>query len=254
MKTHTPLIIGNWKMNPANTSDVIQLMRAVGKLAKKFPAVSVAVAPPFPFLSTCSKVAPSVGLVAQTMHEQALGAFTGEVSPTMLTGIGVRAVIVGHSERRAMGESDTDVAKKIQSAIKYKLTPIICIGERERDTSGIFFTHIENQLVSALTSVSKAKFKDVVIAYEPIWAIGTGKTATPDDVIEMRLFITKVLTKYFGRESVPHVRVLYGGSVSEKNVAELWDTKHVDGFLVGGASLHAEAFGVIISTVAKSLS
>jgi len=253
MKTHTPLIIGNWKMNPT-TSDACQaLARAIAKSTKKFPTVSVAIAPPFPFISLCSKIAPTVGLVAQNMHDQALGAFTGEVSPLMLKGLGVQAVIIGHSERRALGESNEVVAKKIQAALKYKLTPIVCVGEVTRDVNGNFFTHIETQLVSALTSVPKAKFKEVVIAYEPIWAIGTGNTATTDDVIEMQLFITKIITKYFGRGVVPLVRIIYGGSVNEKNVAELWGTGRVNGFLVGGASLQAEAFTTIITTVAKSI-
>lgn len=252
MKHTQPLIIGNWKMNPATISAVTELARAIGKTVKKYPEVSVAVAPPFPFISTLNKIAPGVGLVAQTMHEQALGAFTGEVSPTMLSGMGVQGVIIGHSERRAMGESDEMVEKKIFSALKYKLSPIVCVGEITRDANGNFFTHIENQIVSALSGVPKAKFKEVVIAYEPIWAIGTGENATPEDVVEMQLFITKVLAKHFSRAVVPQVRIIYGGSVNEKNIAQLWGTGHVNGFLVGGASLHAEAFKRIIATVAGS--
>jgi len=253
MKTHTPLIVGNWKMNTITISGVTELTRAVGKAVKKYPEVSVAIAPPFTFLSVCNKVAPGVGLVAQTMHDQALGAFTGEVSAPMLVGLGVRGVIIGHSERRAMGESDEMVSKKVQTALKYKLTPIICVGETTRDVNGNFFTHIETQLVAALSGIPKTKFKEVVIAYEPIWAIGTGNTATADDVVEMQLFITKVLAKHFGRGVVAQVRVIYGGSVNEKNVAELWATGHINGFLVGGASLHAEAFRTIVATVASGV-
>ena len=252
MKHTSPLVIGNWKMNPANVTAVTQLTRAIGKAVKKYPDVSVAIAPPFPFISTCNKVAPGVGLVAQTMHDQALGAFTGEVSPSMLAGLGVRGVIIGHSERRAMGESDEMVAKKVLSALKYKLTPVVCVGEVTRDPNGNFFTHIESQIFSAFSGIPKTKFKEVVIAYEPIWAIGTGNTATADDVVEMQLFITKVLAKHFTRAVVPQVRVIYGGSVNEKNVAELWGTGHVNGFLVGGASLNADAFKMIIATVANS--
>ncbi len=237
-------------MNPATISAVTELARAIGKTVKKYPEVSVAVAPPFPFISTLNKVAPGVSLVAQNMHDQALGAFTGEVSPSQLAGLGVRGVIIGHSERRAMGESDEMVAKKVLSALKYKLTPIVCVGEITRDPNGNFFTHIENQIVSALSKIPKAKFKEVVIAYEPIWAIGTGENATPEDVVEMQLFIAKVLAKHFGRAVVPQVRIIYGGSVNEKNVAQLWSTGHVNGFLVGGASLHADAFKTIIYTVA----
>ncbi|MBP9717492.1 MAG: triose-phosphate isomerase, partial [Candidatus Pacebacteria bacterium] len=191
--------------------------------------------------------------IAQTMHDQTLGAFTGEVSPAMLAGLGVRGVIIGHSERRAMGESDEMVAKKVLSALKYKLTPIVCVGEITRDANGNFFTHIESQIVSALKDIPKAKFKEVVIAYEPIWAIGTGDNATPEDVVEMQLFIAKVLAKHFTRSVVPQVRIIYGGSVNEKNVAQLWETGHVQGFLVGGASLHAEAFKTIVATVGKTI-
>lgn len=240
-------------MNPANISAVTELTKSVGKMLKKYPEVSIAIAPPFPFIVTCNKVAPGVSLVAQNMHDQALGAFTGEVSPSMLSGLGVSGVIIGHSERRAMGESDETVAKKVLSALKYKLTPIICVGEITRDGNGNFFTHIENQIVSALSGIPKAKFKEVVIAYEPIWAIGTGVNATSEDVIEMQLFIAKVLAKHFTRAVVPQVRIIYGGSVNEKNVAELWGTGHVNGFLVGGASLHTEAFKTIVSTVASSV-
>lgn len=252
MKTHTPLIIGNWKMNPATVSAVTELTRTVGKLVKKYPAVSVAVAPPFPFVATCNKVAPGVSLVAQNMHDQALGAFTGEVSPLMLSGLGVSGVIIGHSERRGMGENNEMIAKKVLSAIKYKLTPIVCVGETTRDPNGNFFTHIESQIVSALEGVPKAKFKEVVIAYEPIWAIGTGLNATAEDVVEMQLFIAKVLAKHFTRAVVPQVRIIYGGSVNEKNIASLWATGHVNGFLVGGASLHSDAFKTIVETVASS--
>lgn len=240
-------------MNPTSTSIVTTLVRELGKSVKKYPAVSVAIAPPFTYLSVCNKVAPTLGLVAQTMHDQPMGAFTGEVSPTMLAGLGVRGVIIGHSERRALGETDEMVTKKVLSALKYKLTPIVCVGEKTRDVNGNFFIHIEAQLVSALGLVPKNKFKEVVIAYEPIWAIGTGVNATAEDVVEMQLFITKVLTEHFGRNIVPQVRIIYGGSVNEKNVAELWETGHLNGFLVGGASLRADAFATIIRTVAKPL-
>jgi len=253
MKHTTPLIVGNWKMNPTNISAVTELTRAIGKIVKKYPDVSIAVAPPFPFIATCNKVAPGLGMVAQTMHEQSLGAFTGEVSPSMLASLGVRGVIVGHSERRAMGESDEMVSKKVLSALKYKLTPIVCIGELSRDQNGNFFSHIEMQIVSAFKDVPKSKFKEVVIAYEPIWAIGTGDTATPEDVIEMQLYIAKILAKHFGRVVATQVRVIYGGSVNEKNAAELWATGHVNGFLVGGASLSANSFKTIVEATANKV-
>lgn len=251
MKT-PPVVIGNWKMNPTSLSVVTNLVKEIGKISKKYPTVTTAVAPPFPFLAVCNKVAPALTLVAQTMHDQPLGAFTGEVSPTMLTGFGVKGVIIGHSERRTLGESNETIAKKVQSAIKYKLTPVICIGEKTRDDNGNFFSFIEVQLVTALMAVPKNKFKAIIIAYEPIWAIGTGVNASAEDVVEMQLFIVKVLTKHFGRSVVPQVRIIYGGSVNDKNVSSLWTTGHLNGFLVGGASLRAESFKTIIKIVADN--
>jgi triosephosphate isomerase len=167
----------------------------------------------------------------------------------MLAAFGVATVIVGHSERRALGETDAQVGEKVAALIKAKLTPVVCIGERERDAQGNFFMLIEAQIKAALTGVPKARFKDVVIAYEPIWAIGTGKTATAEDVNEMRLFIQKILTKHFDRASAGKIRIIYGGSVSAANAADLFVGGGVDGFLVGGASLRPQEFAQIISSV-----
>jgi triosephosphate isomerase (TIM) len=249
----TPLIIGNWKMNPSTLSASKALLADVRKLVRsKTLSVEVMVAPPFPFIAEVGRLSPSgrVGVVAQTMHPEPLGAFTGEVSAPMLKSLGVLGVIVGHSERRAMGMTDTVVNKILLAALKAQLVPILCVGETVRDTRGDFYDVIESQLRAALAEVPKTKLKDVVIAYEPIWAIGTGNTATPDDVLEMKLFIQKTLINLYDRSVVPKVRILYGGSVNAKNVEALMMTAQPDGFLVGGASLKPEDFYTIINITA----
>jgi triosephosphate isomerase len=253
MKKISPLIIGNWKMNPTLASENMALARTVAKTAKKYPTVSVFVAPAFPFLSHVAKAAPTLPLIAQTVHHQPLGAFTGEVSPTMLQGLGVSGVIIGHSERRALGETNEQIEKKLTAALKHKLTPIVCVGEQTRDSLGDFFTFVEEQVKSLFIQVQPSRYKDIILAYEPIWAIGTGKTATPDDVVEMQLFIHKVLTNTIGRTGAKKVRIIYGGSVTEQNAEALFTTGHIDGFLVGGASLRPAEFTQIIKIVAANI-
>lgn len=210
------------------------------------------VAPPFPFLGeVAAKVRKTLGVVAQDMSSEPTGAFTGSVSASMLVSLGVRGVIIGHSERRKAGMTNAAVEATVEAALKAKLMPIVCVGETERDTRGDFFDVVETQLAAALKRVPKAKLHEVVIAYEPVWAIGTGKNATPEDVEEMKLFIQKVLITTFGRALAPKVRILYGGSVNSKNVEELWAQASVDGFLVGGASLQPKEFATIIKATNK---
>jgi len=182
----------------------------------------------------------------QNVHAKESGANTGEISLPMLSAFGVTYCIVGHSERRAMGETDQVVAEKVLAILKGRLTPVVCIGERERDKDGNFFLHIERQIHQVLAAIPKARFKDVLFAYEPIWAIGTGQTATVDDVIEMQLFIQKVITKHFSRSAASQIRLLYGGSVHSGNARVLFQSGAIDGFLVGGASLKADEFTHVV--------
>jgi triosephosphate isomerase len=196
------------------------------------------------------KIAKSaVHLAAQDVYHQKLGPFTGEVSPAQLKDLGVEYVIIGHSERRADGETDAVVAKKVASALKHKLTPIVCVGETARDDSGEFFNVVEEQLRQLCADLTGQDIKKVVVAYEPIWAIGTGETATPQDVKEMQLFIISVLTKRYDRKVANSVRQLYGGSVKPHNAKELHEEGGMNGFLVGGASLKADDFTSIIKAV-----
>ena len=251
MKKTVPLIVGNWKLNPVKLMDAAELAQAIARIQKNIPEPYVAIAPPFPYLSEVGKKIQksSVALAAQDVYFKDIGAHTGEVSVLQLKDLGVEYVIVGHSERRAIGETDIDVQRKVQTILKHKLVPIVCVGERERDEQGNFFNFIEEQLKSLADVLPAAQIKKIVIAYEPIWAIGTGITATAEDVKEMQLFIETVLTKIYDRPTARAVRLLYGGSVKPQNAAEIHKEGDMNGFLVGGASLNADDFGAIIKAV-----
>ncbi len=249
MKAHTPLVVGNWKMNPATLGQARKLFLDIRTaLGKKQRVTQVAVAVPTPFISDLQKLSPSgrIALSAQDVFFERTGAFTGEVSLPMLKSVGVSSVIIGHSERRARGESDEEVYKDIQAVIGSRVTAIVCVGESERDAHGNFYTVVEQQVRTALKAVPKTKLAQFVVAYEPVWAIGTGNHATSEDVREMKMFIQKIIADVFGRTAIPKVRILYGGSVKKANAKELLDTSAVDGFLVGGASLKAKEFAGII--------
>ncbi len=253
-RQHAPLVIGNWKMNPRSLVEARTLFASIStKTAKMRAHTEVMVAPPFPFMSEVAAKAKKakIGLAAQDMSPEPQGAFTGSVSASMLKSVGVEAVIAGHSERRKAGMNNAMVAAVVDATLQAKLTPVLCVGEHERDARGDFFDVVEAQLTSALKGVQKSKLHEVVIAYEPVWAIGTGKNATAEDVEEMKLFIQKVLITNYGRTLAPKVRILYGGSVNAKNVEELWQHASIDGFLVGGASLEAATFATIIKTTSK---
>lgn len=249
MATRKPLVIGNWKLNPTTATEAKALFLSVGRAAKKLTTAEVVVAPPCVFIPDLSRLSSIVALGAQNTFYEDSGAYTGEVSPTMLAGFGVRYVIVGHSERRALGETDDQVEKKVHAVLRRKLTPVVCVGERERDDRGDYFGVVESQLRSVFKNLTARQVGQVVIAYEPVWAIGTGKNATPEDVKEMQLFIVSVLTKLYDRATARRVQVLYGGSVKPDNAAVLHAGGGMEGFLVGGASLKADDFLKIIQAV-----
>jgi triosephosphate isomerase (TIM) len=250
MSSHLPLVIGNWKMNPQTVADAKGLVTGLRTKMKKDLPVTVVVAPPFPFLADVARArgASALSLAAQDVFYEEQGAFTGEVSPAMLVGLGVTHVIVGHSERRALGESDDVVCRKVHVALRRKLTPVVCVGERERDGKGDYFSFVEAQVRALMNGLTARQAAGVVIAYEPVWAIGTGKNATADDVQEMQLFITSVLTKLYDRATGKRVRIIYGGSVKPDNAKALY-AGGMRGFLVGGASLKADEFMSIIRSV-----
>lgn len=244
------LVVGNWKMNPPTLGAAKRLFLDIHtRIGTRPTAVRVVIAPPFPFIGNLSELSPSkrIALGAQGVSFESAGAHTGEVSIAMLKSVGASYVIVGHSEARARGESDLDVYKETQQVLKHKVHAIVCVGEEKRDRAGNYFNTVEAQLRSALNGVTKTQLSHLSIAYEPVWAIGTGENATPHDAEEMKLFIQKVLADECGRAAVGKVRILYGGSVDPENAADLL-SGGIDGFLVGGASLRARDFASIIST------
>ena len=248
MKRNIPLIVGNWKLNPQTLKEATKLAAGVATYQIKAYTAYVVMAPGFLYITEVHKKISlsSVLLGAQNLTKEPMGAFTGETSAMQLRGLGVDFVIIGHSERRAMGETDELVQAKTLQAFKNRLMPIVCIGESKRDTQGEFFSFVEKQIRALAKGLTTAQIKKIVIAYEPIWAIGTGKTATTEDVKEMQLFIVSVLAKLFDRKTADAVRLLYGGSVKPHNAAELHKEGGMNGFLVGGASLKAKDFSNII--------
>lgn len=245
-----PLIAGNWKMHKDH-HQAVDLVRELDGLLAVLEGVEVAVCPPFTALSDVSRLLgelkSGIALGAQNVYPAAEGAYTGEISPRMLKALGVRYVIVGHSERREiLREEDDFVAAKVRAVLDEGMVPILCVGEtlQERE-DGKAFSKVENQLEKDLALLSPEEVSAVVIAYEPIWAIGTGKTATPEDAQEMNAFIRNRLADKYGRDKASEVRVLYGGSVKPDNATELMAMPDIDGALVGGASLKAADFASI---------
>lgn len=215
-----------------------------------FANVDVVLCPVFTALSEVAEVLneTDIGLGAQNVYWLDEGAFTGEVSPSMLKDAGCQYVIIGHSERRQFfGETNETVNKKIKASLKHGLTPIICVGEnlKEREANNTFKV-IQDHIQGGLADISAEDLVKTVIAYEPVWAIGTGKTATPDQAQEVHKYIRDLLSKMYGKETAESIRIQYGGSVKPENIAELIGKPDVDGALVGGASLKVDSFSAIV--------
>lgn len=243
------LVVGNWKMNPATLARAEKLFVDIEKgLKGRQTFVELAIAPPLPFITELQQLSgpQKIDFAAQDVSPHEGGAHTGAVGAAMLRSIGVKGAIVGHSERREEGESDELVNQKLSALLEEKSTGILCVGEKERDGQGNYFSLVEAQLEKALEKVKKDDVKRVIVAYEPVWAIGTGENAKPEDVEEMRLFINKVLSDLYGRETAESTRVLYGGSVTPNNAEALLEKGAIDGFLVGGSSLDAKKFVAIV--------
>lgn len=243
------IVAGNWKMNN-DLAETEELLSNLKLQWIKEPEATVIVAPPFTNLyhSFESLRSTPVEVAAQNMHQEENGAFTGEVSARMLKSVGVKTVILGHSERRSIfNESNEILAKKVSSALKNELKIIFCVGESlEERKKDAHFEVVKSQLEQALFNVAKDLWKNIVIAYEPVWAIGTGETASPEQAQEMHAFIRKVIGDKFGQEIASNTSILYGGSVKPSNAKEIFAKEDVDGGLIGGASLKAEDFLAIV--------
>ena len=246
-----PIIAGNWKMNllPAEGVD---LVLALWEKIKGQDAVEAVVCPPYVDIVTVADAIRSfsmdIGLGAQNMHWEDKGAFTGEISPLMLLDLGVKYVIIGHSERRQFfGETDQGVNRKVRSAFEHGLVPIMCVGEslKQRE-AGEASNIVSDQVKRGLFEIDAKYIPGLVVAYEPIWAIGTGKAATSDDAQSMNALVRETIVGLYGKDAADAVRVQYGGSVNPENVAELMDMPDIDGALVGGASLKPEDFAALV--------
>jgi len=244
-----PIIVGNWKMNKT-VSEALDLVQDLIDRVGDVDNVDIGVGPPFTALHAVAEACSgtNVAVAAQNIFWEDSGAFTGEIAPGMLVEIGCKYAIIGHSERRTiMGETDEMVNKKIFAALKHNLTPIVCVGEtlnqREQNQT---FAVIETQVNAGLAGLSPDEAKKIVLAYEPIWAIGTGKTATPDQAQEVHAFIREKLVELFNSEVADTIRIQYGGSVKPDNIVDLMAQQDLDGALVGGASLKADSFANII--------
>ena len=243
-----PFVAGNWKMNK-NVSEAKALVNGLVPGLSAMESIDRVLCPPFTDLWAIKDLltGTGIGLGAQNMYWEASGAYTGEIAPGMLAEV-CQYVILGHSERRQyFGETDETVNRKIKAALSVGLTPIVCIGEslEEREAERMF-TVLETQVAEGLAGLGPADMEKVVIAYEPIWAIGTGKTATADQADEAHRFIRSKLEDAFGKSVADDTRILYGGSVKPNNVDELMAKEHVDGALVGGASLTVDSFSRIV--------
>jgi len=243
------VIAGNWKMYKTNT-EARQLSESIKSKNSSIRKTQIVLCPPATALTTVAAVldGSTIGLGAQNMHWENEGAFTGELSVGMVKSAGASYVIIGHSERRQyFGETDETVNKKLIQALKSNLNPIVCIGESlAQREQGVTMDIIDSQLKVGLQGVSTEQMKNVILAYEPVWAIGTGKTATPEQAQEVHQFIRAKLTALFDAATAEAVVIQYGGSVKPNNAAELLKQKDIDGALVGGACLEAESFTAII--------
>ncbi|QHI36281.1 Triosephosphate isomerase [Kordia antarctica] len=245
------IVAGNWKMNNDLSETEALLNDLIAQVSNTH--VSVMVAPAYVNLFQAFTVLKGhdIEVVAQNMHQEANGAYTGEISAQMLKSVGVKTVILGHSERRAyFGETDELLAKKVNTALANDMEIVFCFGEELEDRkAGNHFSLVKSQLSNALFHLNTEDWKGIVLAYEPVWAIGTGETASPEQAQEMHAFIRKTVSEKFGSEVGNEVSILYGGSVKPANAAEIFAKEDVDGGLIGGAALKAADFVAIINAL-----
>lgn len=246
------VVAGNWKMNNDLSQSVNLISEIKNAITGKELNAEIIICPPFTSLETASALVKdtNVKLGAQNMYLEESGAFTGEISASMLKSVGCEYVILGHSERRAIfGESDEVINKKIKKALSSGLKPIFCIGETlEERESGVTNKVIEKQVRNGLTGISTEELKHIIVAYEPVWAIGTGKTATPEQAQEVHKFIRNLIKELYSANSAENLTIQYGGSVKADNAKSLLSQPDIDGALVGGACLKADSFFEIIKS------
>ncbi|HEC33058.1 MAG TPA: triose-phosphate isomerase [Candidatus Kaiserbacteria bacterium] len=241
------LMVANWKMNPLSVKDAIRIFSGIKQTASRLSNVQTVIAPPYLYIDELSRLYKGhrISFAGQDVFWEKEGSFTGEISSQMLKNSGAEYVIVGHSERRALGESDTEVNKKVLAATKAGLIAILCIGESNRDhKNGTHLSFLTSQLEEALNDVPKSRLSNIIIAYEPIWAIGKNEEEAmkPEELYETVLFIRKIIVSLFGKSVALRIPILYGGSAESGNTEKLLTRGMVDGLLVGHASLKVDEF------------
>lgn len=249
------LVVANWKLNPNNLEEAKKIFNLARVSAKKLKNTDVVICPPFPFFYPFLKLdsPKNLFLGSQNVSSERKGAFTGEVSAEMIKDLGVKFSIIGHSERRAMGETDEIIKKKLEIAFDCGLTPILCIGEKERNKDGGYLEIIKNQIKEALSGLPKKHLVGIIIAYEPVWAIGKSyrEAMTPTDIHETVLFIKKIISELFGKDIAAGCKILYGAAVEAENARAVLERGNVEGFLVGHASLKPEFADILKSADIK---
>lgn len=248
---HNTLIIGNWKLQPATEKEALALANALNKEIRPHKKITSAYAVPAAFLLSLKKKFPKLSFGAQDVSAHENGAHTGEHTAKMLASVGAQFALIGHSETRARGVSNDMTRDAVRLALKEKMMVVLCVGERERDASHAYLRFVADQIKDALSAVPKSKIADIVLAYEPVWAIGSdaARVATPEECLEMVIFIRRTLADMFGKKIAESVRVLYGGSVDEKNGITFLQTGGVNGLLAGRVSLSPKKFSALIRSI-----
>lgn len=242
------LVVANWKMNPATSRDAKKLFDATKRAAESAKSVAVIVAPPSLYLRELASgyKGKRIGFAAQNAHFETTGSFTGEISIAQVKDARASHLIIAHAERRQMGETNQEANKKVLAALALGITPILCIGEKTRSQTGDHFVFVRDQIIDGLRGVQPQKLGKVIIAYEPVWAIGAEKPMSASDMHEMAIFIRKTIVDAMGPTGMT-VKVLYGGSIDENNAADMLQNGDVHGLLVGRASTDAKKFAALLS-------
>ena len=246
------IIVGNWKMNPSSLEEAKRIYRSIRKTSKKLSiSTEIVICPPFLYLKSFlnKNLENNIKIGAQNIFSEEQGSFTGEISISMLKNLDVSYVIIGHSERRNMGETDEIISKKIQLVLDFGLSPILCIGEKERNPDGNYLHFIKEQIKNSLNKVQKRHINKLIIAYEPLWAIGVKEAMNPSDIHEMSLFIKKVLSDIYGHNNAVSTKILYGGSVNFRNAMDIITLGQVNGLLVGRESINSVGFSELLKSI-----
>lgn len=242
------IIVANWKMNPESFVAAKRLLEATKKATEPYRALSVIVAPPAVFVRELSKGRGRISFAAQSARPEPVGSCTGDMSLAQMKDARCSYALVGHAERRARGESNEDTSAQLQAALTLGLSPILCIGERERSADGRHFAYVKEQLRAAFAGVKAPSIKKLMIAYEPVWAIGAAKPMTPRDMHEMSIFVRKTLVELLGATAMD-TRILYGGAIDATTARPMLEDGDVHGLLVGRASVDATAFKGLITAI-----